>query len=160
MLAGPGLPRRQEPPLYHSGRIQRDELPSQFGSQVAAGVCRKAGVLPLSIRLRGSTPDFLLGLTPLALSPPGVRTRQCGYLPIARGLVCGQQGVSARRRAMHASHLGAKPPPRSLQFSLEPRSSSIHLHHEEVLRRTCCGEAIYWRERLTNCILFTANIVL
>ena len=38
-------------------------------SQMAAGICRKADVIPLSIHLRGSTPDFLSGLTSLALVP-------------------------------------------------------------------------------------------
>uniref|UniRef100_A0A2C9KBM1 Uncharacterized protein n=1 Tax=Biomphalaria glabrata TaxID=6526 RepID=A0A2C9KBM1_BIOGL len=37
---------------------------------------------------------------------------------------------------MPASHLGAKPPPRPLQFGLRLRSLSFHLHHEEKHRKS------------------------
>ena len=44
--------------------------------------CRRVTSMPAN-RLRGPTPDFLSGFTPIAFASPEAPTRQWGYFPIA-----------------------------------------------------------------------------
>ena len=78
-----GLPNSQESPLgsFWCGPMERiDQV--LIGIREAAGVA--GSILVDTIHLRGSTPDFLLGFTPLAFSSPkptGSRVFLSGLLP-------------------------------------------------------------------------------
>ena len=63
-----------------AGRIQRKGRADTVGARLAAGVAGRLCVAKTS-RLGDSTPDFLLGFTPLALSTPVPPTRQWGHNP-------------------------------------------------------------------------------
>ena len=72
-------PRRQNTPLGLAGMIQRNGNTSTSGTRLTAVATRKVLNTALNC-LWGYTPDFLLGLSPLALSktngkPQGSGTR-------------------------------------------------------------------------------------
>ena len=78
------LPRYCGSPLCLDNVVQRNTC-ATFGTALAAGAAGWERCA-LSSRLRGSTPDFLSGFTPIAFASPEAPTRQWDYFPIAGAL--------------------------------------------------------------------------
>lgn len=74
-----GRPGHQVSALGIADNIQRNRNLDTFGTSSAAGVVgRKRNTL--ANRVRGSTPDFLSGFTPLAFGSPEPPTRQIQFI--------------------------------------------------------------------------------
>ena len=72
------LPRHQNHNLGLTGMIKRKERTSMFDTRSTAGAAREVSGTTVNC-LRASTPDFLSGFTPLAVTKPMVTTRQWRY---------------------------------------------------------------------------------
>ena len=133
-----------------SASLSRPDTPDPVARQVkTAGSgsgcrsCRKVTNMPCN-RLRGSTPDLLLGFTPLAFFSPEISTRQWSYLTHSWGLVHTAPGRIHAPVGLHTVCLGANLL-RVLVVQPESARSSVS--------RSRCGESLHRACKWRGCVL-------
>ena len=149
MYGGPGLPKRQNPPLSASLVGSKGVQSTTFGTSLAAGAGGRFQELTYD-RFRGSTPDFLSGFTPIAFVSLETPTRQTDCQPRPMSPVCPIPSYTAEYPVVPAANLVRKQGDHLKVLPQEQLSRSGHMH---ALAASCRYSSDHYPLDRIGCLL-------